>query len=951
MSEFKKPKPSQQPSQWFDEYGDYKYDVNTLNDQALLQDLNNAVSAYYRQFDGQNHDIESEEYKRDSQIWKDFYQKMPGLFERTIRSGYKPQESKQLPTVENKVKIAQPTYKEPSLESSINNFEFSRKVAEQTPKEVQKKQKITSTKKQENSGVMGPEVGISYLGSILGTEDLVKQQKRMKAMMNSYHGNRPGARLDNIFTDKNNREVSAEEFLKWYSDAKRFEQLANPKFNNLDGLILDNISIDFDGPLRNYLNNNFVVYDNGRVGVTVPGQSTKYVTDVSKKVIPLKMKKHEQGGMVKRFYKEGGHIKKFQTGGDFEKALATYYKTVNGYNTNEIDPQDIIQMQNFIKNNKDAFKQTVSSAQATYNGPASQALSYLQDDLNQKIQNVQEPLKQSLQDKQDPLYNTKAKLNEKYGAELQFNSPYGFNAEAALQQMPVEDPQVTEEVPQVDNPIEKQPETPSLEDQMKTALSVTGNANRAKALGMSLQDYLSSDVRKAINSKYKTPTNTAGAVSQQQDQVVDTTPQGAVGADGQIHSKDDPHEKYREVSDQPNVGFNGFTGSSRSEFNKWYDQTYNKDHKRSAPYTYREQDNAFYKLNSGLFSNWWRQKNARQEGENLDSYDRRANQAWFDFQKDKRNLNLLKQGGNIRKFELGGMSENPYAGINNQSPVAGEAAREQQELQIITKKYQTDENFRKQVDAAYTQAKQEQPQQIAQLEKQVGPKIAPIYFIYMISKQQKREKMKMSRNGSKIECPDGYEVNRFKKGGRCIKCQRGKQLQQMQEILKSNKATKYFGGGKYGDNERKDPQGNTYIKYTKPFHRSMGDYPYDKVVGISKSNPKGQTVDRREVLLRYDPYYEKYDTVPAPYNPDVNSFNQYDQMFNPNSIYVQPEPKQDDSWFGKLKRFVGLERNGGSFKCGGKTKKRCKKGAKGMVNNAKKITIYDSPGMIDVTHK
>ena len=42
----------------------------------------------------------------------------------------------------------------------------------------------------------------------------------------------------------------------------------------------------------------------------------------------------------------------------------------------------------------------------------------------------------------------------------------------------------------------------TLDSRVTTALSVSGNANRAKALGMSLEDYLNSDVRAAINQRF-----------------------------------------------------------------------------------------------------------------------------------------------------------------------------------------------------------------------------------------------------------------------------------------------------------------------------------------------------------------------------------------------------------------------------------------------------------------
>ena len=42
----------------------------------------------------------------------------------------------------------------------------------------------------------------------------------------------------------------------------------------------------------------------------------------------------------------------------------------------------------------------------------------------------------------------------------------------------------------------------TLDSRVATALSVSGNSNRAKALGMSLEDYLNSDVRAAINQRF-----------------------------------------------------------------------------------------------------------------------------------------------------------------------------------------------------------------------------------------------------------------------------------------------------------------------------------------------------------------------------------------------------------------------------------------------------------------
>ena len=47
------------------------------------------------------------------------------------------------------------------------------------------------------------------------------------------------------------------------------------------------------------------------------------------------------------------------------------------------------------------------------------------------------------------------------------------------------------------------PREPTLNNRIAIALKAQGNANRAAALGMSLEEYLNSDVRKAINNMFR----------------------------------------------------------------------------------------------------------------------------------------------------------------------------------------------------------------------------------------------------------------------------------------------------------------------------------------------------------------------------------------------------------------------------------------------------------------
>lgn len=169
---------------------------------------------------------------------------------------------------------------------------------------------------------------------------------------------------------------------------------------------------------------------------------------------------------------------------------------------------------------------------------------------------------------------------------------------------------------------------------------------------------------------------------------------------------------------------------------------------------------------------------------------------------DSDKIGNYKQGGMIRKYQEGGMNESPYSGVNNQAPLSDEEMRDQQELSQFVQRYKEDDNFKKQVDQIYAKVESQiDPKVLSQLKGQLGENVKP-YVVYSVQKQQQKQKSSMYRNGSKFQCPGGYTINRFKKGGRCLKCERGKKITELQEIIsqacggktKKRVSKKYDGG-------------------------------------------------------------------------------------------------------------------------------------------------------------
>ena len=130
--------------------------------------------------------------------------------------------------------------------------------------------------------------------------------------------------------------------------------------------------------------------------------------------------------------------------------------------------------------------------------------------------------------------------------------------------------------------------------------------------------------------------------------------------------------------------------------------------------------------------------------------------------------------------------------------------QQQQQLQAIAKEYSSNAQFKQQIDQAYEAAKQQSPDQIAQLENQYKEN-SKIVFAYMMIEQQEQQKANKpyaaasglpmySKEGSKLayisqlngKCPEGYEVERYFAGG-CVKCRKG------QALLLSNQINKIQG--------------------------------------------------------------------------------------------------------------------------------------------------------------
>lgn len=124
--------------------------------------------------------------------------------------------------------------------------------------------------------------------------------------------------------------------------------------------------------------------------------------------------------------------------------------------------------------------------------------------------------------------------------------------------------------------------------------------------------------------------------------------------------------------------------------------------------------------------------------------------------------------------------------------------QQQQELAQIAKQYQSNQEFKTQVDSAYEAAKQQAPDQIAELESQYKEQ-SKIVFAYIMMKQAKKKqaasKQKTSnlpgfaKNGSKLNyigrlnghCPEGYEIDKYLLGG-CVKCRKGKALSIQEQL-------------------------------------------------------------------------------------------------------------------------------------------------------------------------
>lgn len=127
--------------------------------------------------------------------------------------------------------------------------------------------------------------------------------------------------------------------------------------------------------------------------------------------------------------------------------------------------------------------------------------------------------------------------------------------------------------------------------------------------------------------------------------------------------------------------------------------------------------------------------------------------------------------------------------------------QQQQQLAAIAKEYQTNEQFKQQIDQAYEAAKQQSPDQIAQLESQYKEN-SKIVFAYMMIEQQEQQKANQpkaaasglpmySKEGAKLayiselngRCPEGYEVEKYLEGG-CVKCRKGRALQVQDFVVK-----------------------------------------------------------------------------------------------------------------------------------------------------------------------
>lgn len=98
--------------------------------------------------------------------------------------------------------------------------------------------------------------------------------------------------------------------------------------------------------------------------------------------------------------------------------------------------------------------------------------------------------------------------------------------------------------------------------------------------------------------------------------------------------------------------------------------------------------------------------------------------------------------------------------------------QQQQKLQAIAKEYQTNAKFKQQIDTAYEAAKQQSPEQIAQLETQYKEN-SKIIFAYMMLEQQQTQ---YARSGAKlayIQNLNNYdpEIGMYMSGG-CVKKRR-----------------------------------------------------------------------------------------------------------------------------------------------------------------------------------
>lgn len=219
----------------------------------------------------------------------------------------------------------------------------------------------------------------------------------------------------------------------------------------------------------------------------------------------------------------------------------------------------------------------------------------------------------------------------------------------------------------------------TLDSRVATALSVTGNANRAKALGMSLEDYLNSDVRAAINQKFSRTRDTSNNGTQNLET------QSKLGNTNKIQIEETQPEVS--ISSQPSNAWDGFTfdqygtnwwepRKSTTEGTNWYLDAAGNDFdlydKTKAPTL----DNRNYKggivrqmyRDSGVnrleeakkqFTEWYRGKNplayktyyeGGSYGDQLKAYNKALNDAyegWLKQTTGKNSWEQFKNGGKL----------------------------------------------------------------------------------------------------------------------------------------------------------------------------------------------------------------------------------------------------------------------------------------------------------------